>query len=155
MLDSRKRNAPGFAPLVSPVIAQSRREVTQPSGGHDDNIKHPSRREAVTALLSLLGATHLPLEWWEQLTYTHPPAMKEDEFNYFQQIIEGGWGFLNVGEWKKAELILEGLLPDTIRNAARQRESAMLAAQGLQLQSLIEAHRMKLTTMVPLCKQAV
>jgi DNA-binding SARP family transcriptional activator len=143
------------SPLVSQAIAQAIIEVIQQLGGHDYDMKHPSRRETVTALLSLIGATAFPLEWWEHLAHDHPPAMKDDEFNYFQQIIEGGWGFLNVGEWNTAELVLESLLSDTIRNASRQRESALLAARGLLLRSLIEAHRMKLATMVPLCKQAV
>ncbi len=143
------------SPLVSQAIAQGIIEVIQQLGGFDYDMNHPSRREMVAALLSLVGAPALPLEWWEHLAHAHPSAMKEDEFNYFQQIIEGGWGFLNVGEWNTAELVLESLLPDTMRNASRQRESALLAARGLLLRSLIEAHRMKLATMVPLCKQAV
>jgi DNA-binding SARP family transcriptional activator len=143
------------SPLVSQAIAQGIIEVIQQLGGLDYDMNHPSRREMVAALLSLVGAPAFPLEWWQHLAHTHPSAMKEDEFNYFQQIIEGGWGFLNVGEWNTAELVLESLLPDTMRNASRQRESALLAARGLLLRSLIEAHRMKLATMVPLCKQAV
>jgi DNA-binding SARP family transcriptional activator/tetratricopeptide (TPR) repeat protein len=143
------------SPLVSQAIAQGIIEVIQQLGGLDYDMHHPSRRETLAALLSLVGATAFPLEWWEHLAHAHPSAMKDDEFNYFQQIIEGGWGFLNVGEWNTAELVLESLLPDTMRNASRQRESALLAARGLLLRSLIEAHRMNLATMVPLCKQAV
>jgi transcriptional regulator with XRE-family HTH domain/tetratricopeptide (TPR) repeat protein len=141
--------------MLSAAVLQSILDVIQPLGGHNRTMNHLSRRETIAALFGLVGANAVPLDWWEQLMSSHPSAMKEDEFNYFQQIIEGGWGFLNVGEWDTAERVLESLLSDTIRNAPRQRESAILAAQGLLLRSLIAAHHMKLTTMVPYCKQAV
>jgi tetratricopeptide (TPR) repeat protein len=153
--DVLRLGSPLLSQASKQAIAQGIMEVIQQWGGHDHDMKHLSRREAITALLSLVGATEFPLEWWEHLAHPRPSAMKEDEFNYFQQILEGGWGFLNVGEWNMAENVLESLLPDTIQNAPKQRESALLAAQGLLLRSLIEAHRMKLATMVPLCKQAV
>ncbi len=114
-----------------------------------------SRRIIVAGLLSLISGMAVPLEWWEHLTHSQPSPMTIEEFNYFQQLVESCWGLCNGGEWRIAEQVLDSFLFDAIRHASKQREAALLAAQGLVLQSILQAHQLKLANMVPLCQQAV
>ena len=113
------------------------------------------RRATLTGLLGLLGERAVPFALWEQLVYPNPTPLSSEMVRYFQHLIENSWGLSNAGEWTIAEQVLHSFLPDVIRHAVEQREAAMLAAQGLVLRSILMAHQMKLSAMVPLCQQAV
>jgi tetratricopeptide (TPR) repeat protein len=114
-----------------------------------------SRRATIVELLGLIAGATLPLEWRERLAYSKSSHLTSDAYVYFQDLIENGWELSNVGEWDIAEQVLHSFLPDVIRHAVEQREAALLAAQGLVLRSILLAHQMKLSAMIPLCQQAV
>jgi DNA-binding SARP family transcriptional activator len=113
------------------------------------------RRTTIEGLLRLAGVTAVPQEWWERFTSPDPSLLTEEAFATFQQLLEDGWGLCNAGEWEMTELVLKHFLPSALRKASQHQEARLLAAQGLVLRSILEAHRLKLALMLPLCQQAV
>lgn len=135
------------------ILNPSIRTLESPTEERDLDMDR-SRRSAIAGLLGLLGITAFPDEWWEQLAYPVSLSLKEEQFNYFQQLLETAWGLCNGGEWGVSEQVLDSFLPDCIRHAPKQKGYAQLAAKGLVLRSILQAHRMNLRAMVPLCQQA-
>ncbi|GHO49210.1 hypothetical protein KSX_73730 [Ktedonospora formicarum] len=113
-----------------------------------------SRRQILAGLLALAGTNTLPSEWWEHLMHQNIFSLTEEECGYFQQLVEDGWGLCNAGEWGLAEHMLSSFLPETIQKAAKSKEAARLAAQGLVLRSILQAHQFNVAAMIPLCRQA-
>lgn len=122
-------------------------------GGSFQNMD-ASRRQLLAGLLALAGANTLPLDWWDHLMHQNAPSLTEEECGYFQQLIEDGWGLCNAGEWGLAEHMLSSLLAETIQKASQSREAARLAAQGLVLRSILQAHQLNVAAMIPLCRQS-
>ena len=71
------------------------------------------------------------------------------------QLIETCWQLCNAGRMFLAEQTLSGFLPTLIDRAAFQAEAAKLASQGLRLKSILCAHRLEISQMIPLCQQSV
>jgi hypothetical protein len=106
-------------------------------------------------LLSFAGVTATPLAWWKYQKESKQSLITERDFQYGQQLIEGGWGLCNAGEWQTAHYVLESILPDALCAASKQPEAALLAARGLVLQSILQVHQFNVAAMIPLCQQAV
>ena len=70
-------------------------------------------------------------------------------------MIEACWGLCNAGETNTARQVIDNFLPGIIELAPYRSEAAIIAAQGLRLQSILFAHQLKFTEMVSLCLQAV
>ncbi|GHO59246.1 AfsR/SARP family transcriptional regulator [Ktedonobacter robiniae] len=113
-----------------------------------------SRRQLLGGFLALIGANTIPLDWWEHLGQQNAPSLTEEEGHYFQQLIENGWGLCNAGEWGLAEYMLSSFLPEVILKASKNKEAARLAAQGLVLRSILQAHQLNVSAMIPLCRHA-
>jgi tetratricopeptide (TPR) repeat protein len=91
----------------------------------------------------------------EQYIGSHERHLDELTCSALQQLIEICWQLCNAGHMQLAGHILESFLPSLIDRASFQTEAARLAAQGLRLKSILCAHRLALSQMIPLCQQSV
>ena len=115
----------------------------------------PLRRTITAALVSLLGGTPHPLEWWERLAHPHPSVMNTEAFTYFQQLLECGWRLSNTGELHAAEQVVMSFLPRMFQLAPYKKEAASIAAEGLRLQGILAAHQQKMLDKLTICLQSV
>ena len=130
-----------------------------------NNMTHfdSSRRKALEQLCKVIGITAITpqigiqADAWERLFQapSKPSSMNEETLNHFQKLLEGCWGLTNSGEMDIANQTLTTFLPQMMQIALHQPEVAALVAQGLRLQSILSAHRLKVFDMVPLCQKAV
>ncbi len=141
------------------IIALTEEQV----GNNDVGYFDPSKRIVIQRLLAAASMAvvapqaSLDPEPWERLSQaiTKPSVMNAGAFNHFHRLVEGCWGLSNNGEMDVAEEVLSNFLPRMIELAPYQSEAAMLAAQGLRLRSILSAHQLKLSDMVPLCQLSV
>ncbi|HEU5376238.1 MAG TPA: hypothetical protein VFV38_12405, partial [Ktedonobacteraceae bacterium] len=76
-------------------------------------------------------------------------------FFALRDLIETCWQFCNAGRMQLAEHILASFLPEVLDRASFQPEAARLASQALRLKSILLAHQLHLSSMLPLCQQSV
>jgi transcriptional regulator with XRE-family HTH domain/tetratricopeptide (TPR) repeat protein len=121
----------------------------------------PSRRETLRQLMAALGMAAseaggiMNPEPWERLAANSTPSLDMDTFFHFYNLIERCWGLINSRDMFVANQVLSSFLPKMIQVAPFQRDAAILAAHGLRLQSLLQAHTLRVKEMLPLCLQSV
>jgi transcriptional regulator with XRE-family HTH domain/tetratricopeptide (TPR) repeat protein len=109
--------------------------------------------------LTAAGAASLLIdpEPWERLSLavTKPATLNQQTLNHFRDLMRVTWEFSNGSELDVAERMLPQFLPRLIQVAPHQPEAAILASQGLQLHSILVAHKLKISQKIALCQQAV
>ncbi|MBV9256590.1 MAG: helix-turn-helix transcriptional regulator [Ktedonobacteraceae bacterium] len=126
----------------------------------------PSKRGAFKQLIALATATMavpqsmieiIDPEPWERLARatTQPSTVNGATINHFSNLLTTCQDLSNGTELEVAEGLLSKFLPRLRTLAPYQPEIARLAAQGLQLKSILVAHHLKIDDKVTLCQQAV
>jgi DNA-binding XRE family transcriptional regulator len=121
----------------------------------------PSKRKTIQRLITAAGTTvvapqlFINAEPWERLATGKPTDIDAAALDHFQELIRSCWGLSNSGQLDIAEQVLSGFLPRLIHMAPHDTEAAGLASEGLQLQSILVAHRLKISDKVTLCQRAV
>ncbi|SRR6266487_1619316 len=132
------------------------RENEQSVPGEDD--MNEQRRKLLTELFGIAaGATLVPIagsEVWERFSR---PRVDETTLNKFQQITDACWELSAGTDLSTAENVIKGYLPRaiTIANTEHHPAAASIASQGLQLTSILVAHKLDLSAKIALCQQAV
>ncbi|HLG62846.1 MAG TPA: helix-turn-helix transcriptional regulator [Ktedonosporobacter sp.] len=125
----------------------------------------PQRRAALLHLLStasMLSVVPQTLadpdpEPWERLTtaLATPSNLNAATLQHFETLTATCWELSNAGQLQMAEQVLASFLPRFLQLAPSHTQAASLASQGLRLQSILAAHRLKLADKVTLSQQAV
>lgn len=116
-----------------------------------------SKRETLATLLKLAGVAvtlSLDPEPWERLA-TSAASINEATLNHFENLMQTCWQLSNTSELPTAEKLIPQFLPRLQELAPTQPRIAVLASQGLQLHSILVAHRFKLLDKILLCEKAV
>jgi hypothetical protein len=175
--DILRLDSPQCSQTSKQAMPQGIMEVIQQLGEHDHDMKYLSRRKVITALRSLVGATELPLEWWEHLAHLYTSetsaminpepwerlvkareqhaALNEETLKHFERLLGVCWDLSNTQELEAAETVLASFLPKIIALPQKERRIAILASHSLRLWSILTHHRLKLTNKVLLCEQSV
>ncbi len=123
----------------------------------------PQRRAALLRLLSTTGTLSVAPqaladpEPWKRLgaSLDQPANLDAATLKHFETLTEICWELSNSGQLQMAEQVLAGFLSQFLEVAPAHAQAARLAADGLILQSILAAHRLKLADKVTLCQQAV
>lgn len=162
---SRRRESTSAEEQLPLVTLQlTRQQVTELSSLlQGDNIMKfdSSKRKLFEDILTAAGvvlATPLATvdpEPWERLFTGRPHDVNTESFTHFEGLLKIGWELSNGSQLNVAEGVLPSFLPHLLQLAPIHPDAAKLSAQGLRLQSVLAAHRLRLDEKISRCQQAV
>lgn len=118
-----------------------------------------SKRETLATILRIAGvaatAFSLDSEPFERLATGKATNIDEATLTHFEGLMQTCWKLSNTSELPLAEKLIPQFLPRLEELAPYQPKIAALASQGLQLHSILVAHRLKLINKVAMCEKAV
>jgi len=126
-----------------------------------DHRMDQKKRRTLSAILTALGtATIAPQaladsEAWERLIMGKPADIDSATLSHFEGLADACAGLSNKNQLDTAEQILSGFLPRLIHQAPYHSRIASLASRCVQLESILLAHRLKISDKITLCQQAV
>ena len=117
-----------------------------------------SKRETLATILKIAGVAvtfSLDPEPFERLATGKAINIDEATLAHFEGLMQTCWKLSNTSELPLAEKLIPQFLPRLEELAPFQPKIAVLASQGLQLHSILVAHRLKLINKVLMCEKAV
>ncbi len=154
-------------PLSPPVLFTPEQVVSllQSLASGDIAMAHfdPQRRVPLLSLLSTASTLSVvpqaltDAEPWERLSSSvdTPSNLDTATLKHFETLMATCWQFSNSGELQLAEQVLASFLPHFLQLAPSHAQAAGLVSEGLRLQSILVAHRLRLEDKVRLCQQSV
>ncbi len=99
-------------------------------------------------------------EPWERLFLAQQASSPSTLLNaatleHFQQLLRISWRLCDGNQLDPAGRVLESFLPQLLSLPRQEPSTALLASQGLRLQSIFAHHHLRLSDKVRLCEQAV
>jgi DNA-binding XRE family transcriptional regulator/tetratricopeptide (TPR) repeat protein len=121
----------------------------------------PSKRKTIQRLIAAAGTSivvpQLPFspEPWERLATGKPADVNATTLDHFEGLITSCRGLSNGDQLDIAAQVLPQFLPRLVQLAHYQTRAAGLAAQGLLLKSILNAHQLRLVDKTTDCQEAV
>lgn len=145
---------------ASVVVTLTTEQVTVLSSLLQGGRMDKARRKTLQTILTSLGtATTIPLvsgfEPWERLITGKPTDIDTATLVHFESLVDACAGLSNRNQLDTAEQILLGFLPRLIHLSPHNSKVASLASRCVQLESILVAHRLKISDKVTRCQQAV
>jgi transcriptional regulator with XRE-family HTH domain len=149
----------GYGPAEAAIILLTAEEAGDLAAllkGESDMFD-PSKR---AALLKLLGVTATAITAPAALvagseTWTVGQRVDPAALDHFGSLLKTCWELSNSGELRIAEQVIAPVLPRLIQLAPESQQAAGLASEALQLQSILQAHQLRIDAKISLCQQAV
>jgi DNA-binding XRE family transcriptional regulator len=119
-----------------------------------------SKRAAILKLLGLTAtamtapAALLGNETWARVV-AQPAQVDQATLDHFGSLLKTCWELSNSGELRIAEQVIAPVLPRLIELAPESHQAAGLASEALQLQSILQAHQLRINDKIALCQQSV
>lgn len=129
--------------------------------GDDIIMFDASKRRTLEQIFTAAGivlATPLEIvdpEPWERIFTGKAQDINPKTLDHFETLTKVGWELSNSSELNVAELMVPTFLPRLLQLAPLHPTASKIAAQGLRLQSVLAAHKLRLDEKVVHCQQAV
>ncbi len=130
------------------------------SGVNDVAKVDNSRRQAILEILGITGMVLMPEPFRELVVSgVRTSAIGMESLDHFHDLVRTCWKLSSGSEMSVAEQILPTFLPKVMAYARQQSPYQMLAAgiasQGLQLNSILVAHKLDMSAKIAMCDQAI